>query len=516
MISKIAQYLFTGGEMLNSGLLISVVIASLGSLVSAASSLEAAPVWPLLAGGLAFLIPAGFTLLASGGMPEEKAVPTAMMGLAATGLAIVGYLACGFALQFGGVGLVSDLPGLGGLIWEWSPLDATWGTGWGALGLRGFFLQQGADTPTAYALFFSQLPLVITACLIPLLTLRKRARSFALLPVALLIAAVVYPIIGNWVWGGGWLANLGLNLQLGHGFVDFAGSGMVHLLGGVAALGGILAFGLQTLRPGSVRVSDTSPGISAGFGLQNENNENNENPSTGSGRRAEEPAQMPPVHLPLLAILGSLLLLVGWLGLIFSNPLYMSNEGLSRALIAVNVVLAASGSLLTAMLYAWFTTRRADVLMAARGLAAGLIAISAACPFVPPWAALIIGAVAGLLLPLGIYLVEHLLRLDDPSAAIATHGLSGLWGLLALAIFADGRYGAGWNGTGAEEYLGIAGQGVSGGFVASGFQLDFLNQLFAQLAGIATIAILTFALAWLFFKILDVLIKAGTKPGGTW
>ncbi len=465
--------------MLNSGLLISVVIVSLGGLTFATSSLEADPVGPLLAGSLAFLIPAGFTLLASGGMPEEKAVPTAMMGLAATGLALAGYLAFGFGLQFGGIGLVSDLPGLGGLVWEWSPLDATWGTGWGALGLRGFFLQQGADTLTAYTLFFSQLPLVITACLIPLLTLRKRAKSLALVPVALLIAAVVYPVIGNWVWGGGWLANLGSNLELGHGFVDFAGSGMVHLLGGVAALGGILAFGLRS-------------------------------------EETKEPAEMPPVHLPLLAILGSLLLFIGWLGLVFSNPLYTSNESLPRALIAVNVVLAASGSLLVAMLYTWFTTGKADALMTARGLAAGLIAISAACPFVPPWAALIIGAVAGLLLPLGIYLVEYLLRLDDPAAAIATHGLSGLWGLLAVAIFADGIYGAGWNGIGAEEYLGIAGQGVSGGLVAAGFQIDLPNQLFAQLAGIATIAILAFALAWLFFKTLDVLIKAGTKSSGTW
>ena len=463
--------------MLKSGLLTSIVIVSLiGNLTFATGSPEADLVWPLLAGCLAFLIPAGFTLLASGGMPEEKAVPTAMMGLTATGLALAGYLACGFALQFGGIGLVSDLPGLGGLILEWSPLDATWGTGWGASGLKGFFLQEGADTPLAYALFFSQLPLVITASLVPLLTLRKRARPLALVPGALLIAAVVYPVVGNWIWGGGWLAHLGSNLELGHGFVDIAGSGMVHLLGGVAALGGILAFGFRS-------------------------------------QETEEPAEMPPVHLPLLAILGSLLLLVGWLGLVFSNPLY-SNANLSRSLMAVNVVLAAGGSLLVAMLYAWFTTGGADVLMAARGLAAGLIAISAACPFVPPGAALIIGAVAGLLLPLGIYLVEYTLRLDDPAAAIATHGLSGLWGLLALAIFTDGRYGVGWNGIGTEEYLGIAGQGVSGYLVASGFQLDFPNQLFAQLIGIAAIAIFAFALAWLFFKTLDVLIKkAGTRPG---
>ncbi|MBC8264804.1 MAG: hypothetical protein H8E47_11845 [Anaerolineales bacterium] len=467
----------------------SVVIVSLiGSLAFAAGSplpihssseqaTEADLGWSLLAGCLAFLIPVGFTLLASGGMPEEKAVSTAMMGLVVTGLALVGYLACGFALQFGGIGLVSDLPGLGGLIWEWSPLDVTWGSGWGTLGLKGFFLQKGADTPLAYTLFFSQLPLVITASLIPMLTLRKRAKSSTIALGALLIAVVVYPVIGNWAWGGGWLANLGSNLALGHGFVDFAGSGIVHLLGGVTALSGILAFGFRS-------------------------------PLRKQGEREEaEPAQMPPVHLPLLAILGSLLLLIGWLGLVFSNPLHISNEALPRPLMAVNIVLAASGSLLAAMLYAWFTTGGADVLMAARGLAAGLIAISAACPFVPPWTALTIGALAGLLLPLGIYVVEYLLRLDDPAAAIATHGLSGLWGLLAVAIFADGIHGAGWNGIGAEEYLGIAGQGVSGYFVASGFQLDFPNQLYAQLAGIATVIIFSSVLAWVTFKALHLLAK---------
>jgi Amt family ammonium transporter len=474
--------------MLKSSLLASVVIVSLigGLALATGSSFAARPsttpaqapedglAWPLLASCLAFLIPVGFTLLASGGMSEENAVPTAMIGLAATWLALAGYLACGFALQFGGIGLVSDLPGLKGLIWEWSPLDVTWGTGWGTLGLRGFFLQEGADTPLAYALFFSQLPLVVTASLIPLLTLRKRARSFVLVPGALLIAAMVYPFVGNWVWGGGWLANLGSNLEMGHGFIDFAGSGMVHLLGGVIALGGIVAFGFRS-------------------------------------ENMKEPAQMPPVHLPLLAILGSLLLLVGWLGLVFSNPLYMSNEGLPTSLIAVNVVLAAGGSALVAMLYTWFATGGADVLMTARGMAAGLVAVSAACPFVPPWAALIIGAMAGLLLPLGIYFVEYLLRLDDPAAAITTHGLSGLWGLLALAIFADGRYGVGWNGIGAEEYLGIAGQGVSGYLVASGFQLDLPNQLYAQLVGIGAITIVAFALAWAFFKTLDLIIKAWTK-----
>ena len=455
--------------MLKSCLLTGVVVISLISSLALGPGqlVEGDLAWLLLAGCLAFLIPVGFTLLASGGMPEKKAVPTAVMGLAATGLALVSYLACGFALQFGGIGLVSDLPGLSGLIWEWSPLDVTWGTGWGALGLKGFLLQKGADTPLAHALFFSQLPLVITVSLIPLLTMRGRVKSSALVLGALLIAAVVYPVVSNWVWGGGWLANLGLNLELGHGFVDFAGSGMIHLLGGVAALGGILAFGLRS-------------------------------------ERTEKPAQMPPVHLPLLAILGSLLLLIGWLGLVLSNPLYMLGKDLSGSQMVVNVVLAASGSILVTMLYAWFTTAEANVLMASRGLAAGLVAISASCPFVPSWTALVIGVVAGLLLPLGIYFIEYLLRLDDPAAAVATHALSGLWGLLAMAIFADGHYGAGWNGVGAEEYLGIAGQGVSGYLVASGLQIDLPNQLYAQLIGIAAIAIVGFALAWVLFKVLSL------------
>jgi Amt family ammonium transporter len=466
--------------MLKSSLLAVVVIVSLIGNPTFAQASEANLTWPLVASCLAFLIPAGFILLASGGMPEEKAVPTAVMGLTATGLALVGYLACGFALQFGGIGLVSDLPGLGGLIWEWSPLDVTWGTGWGTLGLKGFFLQEGADTPLAYALFLSQLPLVLTACLIPLLTLRSRAKPSVIVVGAFLIAAVVYPILGNWVWGGGWLANLGSNLELGHGFVDFAGSGMVHFLGGVAAFAGILAFGLR------------SPAL---------------HPPQWGGKRGGEPARMPPVHLPLLAILGSLLLLIGWLGLVLGNPLYMSNEALAGSLMAVNVVLAAGGGVLVAMLYAWFTTSEANVLMVARGLAAGLVAISAACPFVPPWAAFLIGAVAGLLLPLGIYFVEYLLRLDDSAAAIATHGLSGLWGLLTLAIFADGRHGAGWNGVGAKEYLSTAGQGVSGYLVASGFQLDLPNQLYAQLIGIAAIAIVAFALAWALFKVWSLAMK---------
>ena len=161
------------------------------------------------------------------------------------------------------------------------------------------------------------------------------------------------------------------------------------------------------------------------------------------------------------------------------------------------------------MLYSWFVSGRADALMAARGVAAGLVAVSAACPFIPPWAALAVGALAGLLLPLSIYFVERVLWLDDPAAALSVHGLGGLLGLLAVGILADGRYGAGWNGVGVGEYLGVAGQGVSGYFVAQGFIPDWPIQLRAQILGLAAIFAFAFVLAWPIFKLVDLLARAG-------
>jgi Amt family ammonium transporter len=453
--------------------------------------------WLILAGCLAFLVPVGLTLLASGAASEDKAADVALTSLAAIGLGVLGYFACGFAFQFGGIGLFSKLSGVEDLIWEWSFLDVRWGPGWGMVGLKGFFLGGEADNPAAYALFFSQLALVTTAVLIPALSLRGRGKAIVIGLGALLVSAIVYPILGNWVWGGGWLAHLGSNLGLGHGFIDFAGAGLVNLVGGTAALAGILVFKLR--RPKEERPSPEAVSPLSARAL-----------SVPPSER--EPAEMPPVHLPLLAILGSLLLVVGWLGWTLSSPLDALTD-VSPAVVAVNLLLAAAGGTLVATLYSWFTTGRADVLMATRGLAIGLVSISAALPFVPPWAALLTGAVAGLLLPLSIYLLDYLLRLDDPTAAISVHGLGGLLGLLALGLFADGRHGAGWNGIGATEYLGVLGQGVSGYFTARGFQPDWPSQLYAQLIGLAALFVLTFVLTWLLFRVLRGLIQAWEGTG---
>jgi Amt family ammonium transporter len=398
-------------------------------------------------------------LLAAGGLRAEEARQATLAGLAALALATLGYWACGFALQFGGVGLVHRDGGLQGLILEWSALDVRWGTGWGMAGLHGFGLTGAAATPEALRLFFSQLPWVTTATLIPLLTLRGRAPTVAAGLGGILVGALLYPLAGNWVWGGGWLANLGHNLGLGHGLVDFAGSGLVHLLGAAVAWAGIITFLPRRPR-----------------------------------REPDQPAPLPPVHLPFLATLGAFLLVIGTVAWVLANPL-LDWATIDPSRLAVNVLLAAGAGAFLPLAYTWFVASRPDPLMAARGLAAALVAVSASAAFVPPWAALVIGGVAGLLTPLVCFVVDNLLRWDDPTAALTVHGLGGLWGLLAVGLLADGTSGAGWNAIGVDEYLHVAGQGVSGLWTAAGFQSDWPGQLQAQAVGLAAIGLFAFVVA---------------------
>ena len=410
---------------------------------------------------LAFLVPAGLTLLTIGAAKEKHAEQVATTALIALATAVVGYFACGFALQFGGVGLLSGSPGLQHLTAEWSPLDLAWGPGWGVVGLRGFFLSAQAYNPDAYSLFGSQLPTVITAVLITLLALCNHWSYVQLLVIGLLTSGFIYPMFGNWVWGGGWLSNLGLNVELGHGFVEVAGSATVFVLGSIVALSAFLI-----IKPHRMA-------------------------STG-------PAQLPPIHFPLLMIVGALLATIGWPALVLGNPLI---TGLVvPSLVIVNLMFAAAGGALVVSSYSWFVTGRADALSTARGTVAGLVAASSCCAFVPAWSSLVIGSVAGVLLLLGLYVWEHVLHLDDLSGSLATFGLPGIWGTLAVAIFADGHWGVGWNGVGVQQYLGIAGQGISGYLLAEGYVPAGPSQLYAQLAGIGALLVVALLVPWLGFK----------------
>jgi Amt family ammonium transporter len=422
-----------------------------------------------LPGLLGYLIPVGLFLLAWGGMEPSRARRAATVGALALALATLGYFAVGFAFHLGGAGLMSDQPGLEGLV----RLFAGEGElAWGLIGLAGFFLADEAATPQALALFVIYLPLVAAAVLLPVLSVSGRARGWQIAVVGLVVAAVLFPLAACWAWGGGWLANLGVTLERGHGFVDHAGSVVVYLLGGMAALGALIGLG-QRLPPGE------------------------------SG----QPEEMPPAHFPLLANLGALLFGLGWLGWSLSLPFHVTGAELNLPRIAVNGLMAGAGAILVSQAYCWVTVGRADALMAARGAAAGFVAISAGAPFVSPWAALVTGALAGLLLPLGVYLVERVLRLADGTATVALGIAGGLWGALAVALFADGRWGQGWNGVGLTEYHTVVGQGVTGFFRAEGFIGDGPGQLIAQLAGIGAVGLLAFLVGWLVFLALNALYR---------
>ncbi|MCB0059366.1 MAG: hypothetical protein KDE45_20150 [Caldilineaceae bacterium] len=431
--------------------LLPMVARGQGTPVAQAAPSAAPMFWYLLAAAMAMLVPVGLVLIGVAGLERDRAWNAALGAVAAVSLAGLAYWAVGFALQFGGIGLAYARPELRGLVWEWSPLPADWGVGWGVAGLSGWLLSGAEVTALVYALFLSHLPWLFTATLLPVMALRGRAPAVATLLIALLVGGIVYPLAGNWVQGGGWLAALGRNIALGHGFVDVGGAGTVFLLAAV--------FGLVALVVWAPRRSTAAP-------------------------------QLPPDYQPLLTVAGSLLLLAGVIGWLWANPLQvetLSDLGMMRG--SVNIVLSAVAGALVPLLYTWFVSGHSHPTMAARGLAAGAVAGLAAAPFLQPGTALLTGFLAGATVPIIAYVLDNLVKLDDATGLVVTAGMPAIVGLLLAGIFADGAAGAGWQATGATSYLGVARQGVSGLFVAAGFQPDFPGQFQSQLIGIAAISI---------------------------
>jgi Amt family ammonium transporter len=236
---------------------------------------------------------------------------------------------------------------------------------------------------------------------------RWRFSSFVIF--SFVIASITYPVYANWVWGGGWLAQLGHNFGLGHGHVDFAGSSVVHLVGGVAAL-----VGAKMLGPRIGKYDDDGM------------------------------ARPIPGHNIPMAVLGTFILAFGWFG--FNPGSTLSGTDTHTAVIAVNTMLASASGAFAA--YAWTKLRfgAPDVSWLCNGMLGGLVAITAPCAFVTAPVAILIGAMAGVLVINSAMFVENVLKIDDPVGASSVHGACGAWGILALGLFADGRYGDGWNG----------------------------------------------------------------------
>ncbi len=417
---------------------------------------EPGTVW-ILTTLLGFLMPIGVILVSWGGSDWPQMSNMASAGLLGLFLAICGYMISGFALQYGGIGWSHDLAGLEGL---GSPFVSTEQVTVGLFGTRGFFLAGEEIGSGASFLFLSQLPWVMTAVLVPMLALQGHAPGWARSILGLVISALAYPLVANWTWAGGptavtaeaggWLGNLGYNLSYGHGVVDLGGAGTMHLLGGSIALLGIVVLGKRKPR--------TSP---------------------------EQVSSMPPVYLPLLAVLGLLLWTVGWTANMLAHPFY-AGGGIPWANLMLSALTGMTAGATMSQVYAWFAAGQADALMAARGGAAGLVAVTAAAPFIPVWSALLVGGLTGLMVPFLVFLVEEKLRQRDPAGALPVSFFGGLVGLLAVAVFSSGQYGAGWNSVGLESYMGVEGQGITGLFAAAGFQPD-PSQFSAQLIGAGVI-----------------------------
>jgi Amt family ammonium transporter len=402
-------------------------------------------VWTLIAGALVLFMQAGFAMVETGFTRMKNAAHVVMTNFVVFAIGMVGFWAVGFALMFGGLQGVAALGGT-------APLDGLFKIGdWGLFGTKGFFLSGSAYDVGVFALFFFQLVFMDTAATIPTGAMAERWKFSAFCIYALFISALLYPIYGNWMWGGGWLASLGTNLGLGHGAVDFAGSGVVHAVGGLTALAGAAVLG--------ARIGKFGPD--------------------------GQPRAIPGHNIPM-AILGTFILIFGWFG--FNAGSTLAGGDLRISVIVVNTMLAGSVASVVAMLIMWARFGKPDPSMTANGMLAGLVAITAPCAFVPSWAAAVIGAIAGYLVVAAVLFIERRLKIDDPVGAIAVHGACGLWGVLAVGIFADGTYGAGWN-------------GVEGG--VKGLLYGDAGQLAAQAIDVAVLLGFVLPVAYLFFKLQD-------------
>ncbi len=409
-------------------------------------------VWTLVCGFLVMFMQAGFAMAETGFTQAKNAGHTMAMNFMVYALGILGYWACGFAIQMGGVGGVATLGG--GTVLNSEFAITLFGKSFGLFGTKGFFLSNTTYDAVVFTIFLFQMVFMDTTATIPTGSMAERWTFKSFVVYALFISAIVYPLYANWVWGTGWLAQLGKNFALGHGHVDFAGSSVVHMTGGVAALAGAMVLG----------------------------------PRRGKFKADGTPNAIPGHHIPM-AIVGCFILAFGWFG--FNAGSSLAGGDLRIGVVAVNTMLASAAGAFASMLYMWNRYGKPDISMVANGFLAGLVAITAPCAFVNSVAAVGIGAIAGILLCFSVFFVERVMKVDDPVGAISVHGVNGAWGVLSLGLFADGTYGAGWN-------------GVEG--AVKGLFYGDASQFTAQLIGTVTNIVFVFVVMYVFFKVLDKIV----------
>jgi Amt family ammonium transporter len=364
-------------------------------------------VWTLVTGFLVMFMQAGFALVETGLTRAKNVAHTMGMNFLVYSIGVLGFWFMGFALQMGGVGALSTFGNDPTLSHEFT--ITLGGHAFGLFGMKGFMLSPAVYTAPVAALFLFQMVFMDTAATIPTGAMAERWKFASFVSFSFVLSTLMYPIFANWVWGGGWLAQLGKNFGLGHGHVDFAGSSVVHMVGGVAAFVGAKMMGPRAGK----------------YGLD--------------GR-----ARPIPAHNIPMVVLGTFILAFGWFG--FNPGSTLSGNDTRIAIVAVNTMLASAAGAFGAYIYLTSRFGKPDVSMMCNGMLAGMVAITAPCAFVTAPASIFIGLVAGVLVVVSAMFIENTLKVDDPVGASSVHGVCGMWGVISLGLFADGRYGDNWNG----------------------------------------------------------------------
>ena len=372
--------------------------------------------WVLIAAFMVFFMQAGFGMVEAGFIRAKNTCNILTKNFLDFCMASIAFFMFGYAIMFG--------------------------PGNGLFGLKGFFLmgaESGASIPL-FAFWLFQAAFCGAAATIVAGGMAERMKFQAYLIYSFIISALIYPIVGHWIWGGGWLSQIG--------FADFAGSTVVHLTGGIAALVGTIMLGA---RIGKFN-QDGSPNVIAGHSIP-------------------------------LASLGVFILWFGWFGFNPGSTLAVGDGSLIGR-IAINTNLAAAMGGITAMAMVWKMFGKPDLSMAMNGALAGLVAVTAPCAFIEPWAAIAIGGVAGLLVVTAVVVLDKL-HIDDPVGAFPVHGVNGIWGTLSIGIF-------------GQKALGLAGDGLiyGGGF----------GQLSTQLIGVAAAGLFVALSMGVIFKLIDLFI----------
>ncbi|MEZ5182625.1 MAG: ammonium transporter [Acidimicrobiales bacterium] len=460
--------LVTGAALATGGTALAVMVSGVAGAQSASEKVDLLGsqlnlLWVVIGAVLVIFMQAGFALVETGFCRAKHAAHVVSTNFAIFGLGFVAYFLVGYAFMFGG--FAAPVFGMTGAVGK--PLI---GSGhWVFLYKGGFALGDiGKAGGAAVAGFFLYMVAFMdTTATIPTGSMAERWKWKSFVLWGLFCGAIYYPLFGAWTWGGGWLSQLGNSMKLGLGYVDFAGSGVVHAAGGVAALAGSLVLGARIGKFNKDGSANTIPGH----------------------------------HVPM-AMLGCFILLFGWFG--FNAASTFAATDVQFAMVAANTAIAAAFGAVAAMAWMMLTTGKPDPGMMVNGMLAGLVAITAPCAFVEPWAAAVIGIVAGILVILSCAFWEKL-KIDDPVGAISVHGVCGIFGVLAVGIFSNGKYGAGWNAT--TEGAAAKANGVTGiiyGSVGWG-------QLAAQAVGALVLCTVILGVAYAFFFIQNKLTKGGIR-----